>query len=112
MAKIGPFVTIPTGAYCSITLDSGEKIVVNYEEGGRGRETSARLTVERVKMMGFSSERVFELDLATAAGATALADLTEAGTPESALRRFVTHVQECRSVAELIARCRRPPSTQ
>jgi hypothetical protein len=29
MAKIGPFVTIPTGAYCNITLDSGEKIVVN-----------------------------------------------------------------------------------
>jgi hypothetical protein len=111
MAKIGPFVTIPTGAYCNITLDSGEKIVVNYEEGGHGREASPRLTVDRIKMMGFSSERVFELDLATATGAATLAALTEAGTSGSALRRFVAHVQECRSVAELVAHCRRPLST-
>ncbi len=36
MAKIGQAVTIPTGSYCNITLDSGERIVVNHEPGGRG----------------------------------------------------------------------------
>jgi hypothetical protein len=56
MAKIGQSVTIPTGVYCTITLDSGEKIIVNCEGAG---PSGARLTVERVKMFGLSSERVF-----------------------------------------------------
>jgi hypothetical protein len=33
MAKVGQVVTIPTGSYCNITVDSGEKIVVNHEPG-------------------------------------------------------------------------------
>jgi hypothetical protein len=34
MAKVGRFVTDPkAGAYCQITLDSGEKIIVNHDTG-------------------------------------------------------------------------------
>jgi hypothetical protein len=35
MAKVGVFVTDPkAGAYCRITLDKGEKIVINHDKGG------------------------------------------------------------------------------
>ena len=35
MAKVGRFVTDPkAGVYCQITLDSGEKIIVNHDKGG------------------------------------------------------------------------------
>ena len=35
MPKVGRFVTDPrAGAYCRITLDSGEKIIVNHDKGG------------------------------------------------------------------------------
>jgi hypothetical protein len=35
MPKVGRFVTDPrAGAYCQITLDSGEKVIVNHEKGG------------------------------------------------------------------------------
>jgi hypothetical protein len=109
MAKVGQFVTIPTGSSCNITLDSGEKIVVNHESGGRGAAAGARLTVDRLKLMGFSSEVVVQIDLDTAEGKAALADLTKdgtPGTPGSPLRVFVAHVQGCASVAEVVARCR------
>ena len=52
MAKVGRFVTDPrAGAYCQITLDSGEKIVVNHEKGGF---KGGGLTIEAVKFMGLS----------------------------------------------------------
>jgi hypothetical protein len=46
MAKVGRFVTDPkAGAYCQITLDSGEKIIVNHDKsgckGGRPTGTSS-----------------------------------------------------------------------
>lgn len=35
MAKVGPFIIDPkVGAYCRITLDSREKILVNHDKGG------------------------------------------------------------------------------
>lgn len=106
MAKVGQVVTIPTGSYCSVTLDSGEKIIVNHEPGGRGASTGDRLTVDRVKLMGFSSEMVVQIKLDTAEGKWALAELTKAGPPGSPLRAFVEYVQACASVAEVVARCR------
>ena len=109
MAKIGQIVTIPTGSYCNITLDSGEKIIVNHEPGARGTSASARLTVDRVKLMGFSSETVVQIDLDTAEGEAALAELTKGGatgTAGSPLRAFVAYVQGSASVADLVARCR------
>ncbi len=109
MAKIGQVVTIPTGSYCNITLDSGEKIVVNHEPGGRGASAGARLTVDRLKLMGFSSEAVARIDLDTPEGKAALAELMKEAPPGAAgspLRAFVAYVQGCASVAEVVARCR------
>ena len=109
MARVGQIVTIPTGSYCNITLDSGEKIIVNHEPGGRGASAGARLTVDRLKLMGFSSETVVRIDLDTTEGKAALAELTKDGGPSMAgspLRFFVAYVQGCASVAELVARCR------
>ena len=109
MAKVGQVVTIPTGSYCNITLDSGEKIIVNHEPGARGASAGARLTVDRLKLMGFSSETVVQIDLDTAEGKAALAKLTKEGTavtPDPVLHVFVAYVQGCASVADVVARCR------
>jgi hypothetical protein len=109
MAKIGQVVTIPTGSYCNITLDSGEKIVVNHEAGRRGDSAGARLTIERLKLMGFSSERVVLIDLGTTEGKIALAELTKEATPGPAgspLHVLVGYIQGCGSVAEVVAHCR------
>lgn len=109
MAKVGQVVTIPTGSYCNITLDSGEKIIVNHEPGGRGASAGARLTVDRLKLMSFSSEVVVQIDLDPAEGKAALAAPTKEGspgTPGSPLHVFVAYVQRCGSVAEVVARCR------
>ena len=52
MPKVGRFIRGPkAGSYCQITLDSGEKIIVNHEK--------SRLTIELSKRLGFSSESVF-----------------------------------------------------
>ena len=108
MARVGQIVAIPTGSYCNITLDSGEKIIVNHQLGGRGASAGARLTIDRLKLMGFSSEAVVQIDLETAAGKAALAELTKEGAlgqAGSPLRGLVAHVQGCASVAEVVARC-------
>ena len=109
MAKVGQVVTIPTGSYCNITLDSGEKIIVNHEPGARGASAGARLTVDRLKLLGFSSETVVQIALDTAEGKAALAKLTKEGTavtPGPLLHVFVAYVQGCASVADVVARCR------
>ena len=108
MARVGQVVTIPTGSYCNITLDSGEKIIVNHEPGARGASTGARLTVDRLKLLGFSSETVVQIALDTAEGKAALASLTKertAVTPGPLLQVFVAYVQGCASVADVVARC-------
>ena len=110
MAEVGQVVTIPTGAYRNVTLDSGETIIVNHEQpGGRGSAVGARLTVDRLERMGFSSETVVTIALDTAEGHVVLTELmkTEAlGAPGSPLRAFLADVHGCKSVAEVIARCR------
>ena len=84
MAKVGRFVSDPkAGAYCQITLDSGEKIIVNHEKGGF---KGGRLTIEVTKLMGFSSTRIFTCDLDSPEGKAALAELTR-GVPEGSLTR-------------------------
>jgi hypothetical protein len=56
MPKIGRFVTDPrVGAYCHVTLDSGEKIVVNHDKGG---VKGGLLTIEVSKFMGISTRCV------------------------------------------------------
>jgi hypothetical protein len=107
MGKVGRFVTDPkAGAYCQIALDSGEKILVNHDKGGF---KGGRLNISKVKMMGLSSETVFELDLDGAAGKAALAQLTRGVDSQSVratpLGAFVEYVKDCRDVAAVKSKC-------
>ena len=107
MAKVGRFVTDPkAGAYCHITLDSGEKIIVNHDKGGL---QGGRLVIEAPKFMGFSSDRVFACVLDSPEGRTALAQLTR-GAPDGSVQAtplgaFVGYVKDCKSIAEVKTRC-------
>ena len=66
MPKVGRFVTDPrAGAYGQITLDSGEKIIVNHEKGGF---KGGSLSLEKKKWMGLGSDRLFICDLDSPAG--------------------------------------------
>lgn len=108
MAKVGPFVVDPkAGAYCRITLDSGEKILVNHDKGGL---KGGRVSIETSKFFGFSGERVFECDLDSPAGKAALAKLTadsKAGSVEATpLGAFVDWIRNCESVADVTTKCR------
>ena len=107
MAKVGQFVTDPkAGAYCRITLDNGDKIVVSHDKGGF---KGGWLTIERVKLMGFSSERLFGCDLDGAEGKAALSFLTRDAPARSVeatpLGAFVDYLKTCESVEEVKTRC-------
>jgi hypothetical protein len=107
MGKVGRFVTDPkAGAYCQITLDSGEKLVVNHDRGGF---KGGRVTVEVSKFMGLSSDRIYTCDLESPAGAAILARLVGDARPGSAeatpLGAFVGYVKDAASVADVKARC-------
>jgi hypothetical protein len=107
MASVGRFVTDPkAGAYCQITLDSGEKIIVNHDKGGF---KGGRLTIEVLKLMGFSSDRFFACDLDSPEGKAALAELTrhapEGSVEATPLGALVKYVKDCGSVALVKTRC-------
>jgi hypothetical protein len=108
MAKIGTFVTDPkAGGYCRITLDSGQKIIINHAEGGF---KGGPLTVEEVKWMGLGTgEMLFRCDLDSPQGKAILADLTRSAAPGTAdatpLGAFVNYVKTCRSIADVKVRC-------
>lgn len=107
MSKVGRFVIDPrAGAYCQITLDSGEKVVVNHEKGGF---KGGLLTIEASKFMGLSSDRIFACDLDSPEGQHVLARLTRgaesgslAATP---LGATVAFVKDAATLAELKTRC-------
>ena len=108
MAKIGPFVTDPkAGAYCRITLDSGEKIIVNHDKGGF---KGGMLSIARSKWLGLASEPLFEVDLDSAPGRAALARLTEGIDATSAratpLGAFAELVKDSKDVQDAVTRCR------
>jgi hypothetical protein len=108
MGKVGRWVTDPkAGAYCKIALDGGETIIVNHEKGGFN---GGWLTIERVKFMGLSSDRVFACNLDSEEGKTALRFLTRDATERSLdatpLGAFVKYVQSSQTVEEVEARCR------
>ena len=107
MAKVGTFVIDPrAGAYCQVTLDSGEKVVLNHDKGGF---KGGRMTIDLVKFMGFGSQRIFECDLDSPAGQAALAELTRDAAPGSTqatpLGAFVEYVRHCASAVDVRARC-------
>lgn len=107
MAKVGQWVTDPkAGAYCRITLDSGEKIVVNHDKGGF---KGGWVTIERLKLLGLSSDRIFACNLDSEQGKAALSFLTrdaqERSLDATPLGVFVKFLKDCPSVAEVEARC-------
>ena len=107
MAKVGRFITDPkAGAYCQITLDSGEKLLVNHDKGGF---KGGRVTIDVTKFFGFGSERIFTCDLDSSGGQAAMTQLTRGvaeGTIEATpLGAFVGLVKACPSVADVKQRC-------
>lgn len=107
MPKVGRFVTDPrAGAYCQITLDSGEKVIVNHDKGGF---KGGQLTIEVSKFMGLSSDRIFACNLDSPAGQEVLAFLTR-GAEVGSLRATplgaaVEFVRDAATLAALKARC-------
>ncbi len=108
MAKVGTFVTDPrAGGYCRITLDSGQKIIINHAQGGF---KGGPLTIEEVKWLGLGTGEMFlNCDLDGAQGKAILARLTATATPGTAdatpLGAFVNYVKDCKSIADVKARC-------
>ena len=107
MAKVGRFVTDPkAGAYCRVTLDSGEKILINHQGSGF---KDGRVTIAVLKFMGFAADRIFTCHLDSPEGRAALIHLTRDARPGSveatALGAFVAHVKSCTSVAEVKTGC-------
>jgi hypothetical protein len=107
MVKVGRFVTDPrAGAYCQITLDTGEKVVVNHDKGGFN---GGQLTIEVSKMLGLSSDRIFACDLDSPHGQSVRDWLTRGAEPGSVaatpLGAAVEFVRDCGSLAELKKRC-------
>lgn len=107
LTRIGPFIVDPkAGAYCRITLDSHEKILVNHDKGGF---KGGRLTIEVSKFLGLSSDQIFTCDLDSPEGKAALAQLSGAaskgGVSGTPLGAFVDFIKDCRSVAEVKTKC-------
>ena len=107
MGKVGRFITDPkAGAYCQVTLDSGDKLVVNHVKGGF---KGGMLSIETTKWWG-GGQRLINVDLDSAEGKTALAKLTASVPQESALATplgaFAEYVKDCPSVDDVKARCR------
>ena len=107
MVKVGAVITTSTGSYCSVELDSGEKLLVTHHEGRGTGSPGERLTVERIKFLDFSSEPAVDLSLNGIDGQAVLAALAGEGIEQGALlRRFVEYLAGCRSLAEVVARSR------
>jgi hypothetical protein len=107
MAKVGRFVTDPrAGAYCQITLDTGEKVIVNHEKGGF---KGGLLTIEVSKLWGLSSDRIFACNLDSAHGQGVLAWLTRGTEPGSVaatpLGAAVEFIKDAGSLAEVRSKC-------
>jgi hypothetical protein len=107
MAKVGRVVVdSKVGAHCTITLDSGEKIIVNHD---KAEVRGGSVTIERLKLLGFSSDRLLRCDLEREPGTSILRFLTRdavAGSPEATpLGAFVKYLASCRSSGEVVSRC-------
>lgn len=107
MPKIGRFVTDPrVGAYCHVTLGTGEKIIVIHDKGGF---KGGLLTIEVSKFIGFSSDRIFACNLDSPMGQRVLAWLTRGAQPGSVaatpLGAAVEFVKDVGSLGELKTRC-------
>jgi len=107
MAKVGRFVIDPkAGSYCQITLDSGDKILVNHDKGGFKGGT---LTIAQTKWMGLAGDTFFTFCLDGPEGQAAIGRLTKGVDPASAratpLGAFVEYVKDCTDVAAVKSKC-------
>jgi hypothetical protein len=108
MGKVGRFVTDPkAGAYCQVTLDSGDKILVSHDRGGFA---GGSVTIQEVRWWGFASgEILLRCDLEHDDGRRLLAHLVQGVPPTSAqatpLGAFVEYVKDCRTLSDVKARC-------
>lgn len=107
MPKVGRFVTDPrAGVHCQITLDSGEKIIVQHDRGGF---KGGLLTIEVSKFMGFASDRIFACNLDSPQGQAVLAWLTRGAEPGSLattpLGAMVDLAKDAGTLAELKRWC-------
>jgi hypothetical protein len=108
MGKVGRFVTDPkVGAYCKISLDSGEKILVSHDKGGF---TEGAVTIEEVRWWGLiPGDTLFRCELGRDEGRRMLARLTRTtpatGTGATPLGAIVDYVKDARSVSEVKAKC-------
>lgn len=115
MAKVGRFVSDPrAGAYCQLTLDGGDKVLVNHDKGGF---KGGRVTVATVKWWGLGTgETFFACDLDSPEGAALLGRLTERAAPGTAaatpLGALVEYLRPCASLDDLRARCAALRATQ
>jgi hypothetical protein len=105
MSKVGRFVTDPkAGAYCQITLDSGEKILVSHPKGGT---KGGPLIIEKPGWLGLGSQQVLTCDLDSPAGQAALGRLAQGAPPDSAratpLGAFVEYAKDFKSIEDLRA---------
>lgn len=108
MAKIGAFVVDPkAGSYCTVTLDSGERIMVSHDQGGFKGGT---LVVLETRWWGFvTGETLLTCNLDGPDGKAAMARLTKGVDPKSAratpLGAFVYALADCKSLVDARARC-------
>jgi hypothetical protein len=106
MPRVGRIVTDPrAGAYCHVTLDGGDKIVVSHDRGGG---QGGMLAIEVSRFMGFSSERIFACNLDSPQGQAILGWLTrgaELGTlAATPLGAGIEFVRDAGTLAELRTR--------
>jgi len=120
MGKVGRFVIDPrAGAYCQVSLDSGERILVSHDKGGFA---AGAVTIQEVRWWGLASgQTLLTCDLGREEGRSILARLVEGAAPGSAratpLGAFVEYVKDARSLDEAKARCTalgagRPPAAE
>jgi hypothetical protein len=107
MSQVGHPVSNPTGGlYCQVRLDSGDRLLVNHDKTSLD---SGQLTIERLKWLGFGSEPIFTLDLATAQGRAALGRLTGAAAAGSGaatpIGALCDYIKGCRNLEEVRQRC-------
>jgi hypothetical protein len=108
MGKVGRFVTDPkAGAYCQITLASGEKILVSHDKGGFA---GGAVTIQEVRWWGLmAGETLFRCDLEGDDGRRMLARLVQ-GVPAASARAtplgaFVEYVKDSPSMSDVKVKC-------
>lgn len=107
MAKVGRWVTDPkVGVHCTMTLDSGEKIMLSHD---KAELRGGSVTIERLKLFGFSSDRLLTCDLDREPGRSIfgflIRDAEEGSRDATPLGAFVNYLKTCRSAGEVVSRC-------